>query len=274
MNHLDPLWLRSFLAIAHSGSVTAAARSVHRVQSAVSTHLRQLEGALGVRLVERSTRSLALTSEGRRLLPYAQRLLVLQDEARAAMKPQAEAGVLRVGISEYYVAPERLHELLSLLDGAAGGRRLELLWSGSQRLLALWRAGEMDLAVVAGAEPPSGAKLLRRDPLSWVCAPGFVLPSAGPAPLVLLGADCVVREIALEALARTGRPHALRLSCSGSTAAVAAMRAGWGAGCLNAAMIPADFVRLPWPSPGRLAFHLLSSAAAKQVAAALADWAR
>ena len=53
------------------------------MQSAVSTHLRQLEAALGTRLVERSTRSLALTAEGERFLPYAQRLLALQAEGAA-----------------------------------------------------------------------------------------------------------------------------------------------------------------------------------------------
>ena len=55
MNDLDPGWLRSFAAIAQTGSVTRAAERVHRTQSAVSTQLQQLEATVGARLVERST---------------------------------------------------------------------------------------------------------------------------------------------------------------------------------------------------------------------------
>ncbi|MFZ5543944.1 MAG: LysR family transcriptional regulator, partial [Pseudomonadota bacterium] len=179
MNHLDPAWLHSFVAIARGGSVTAAAREVHRVQSAVSTHLRQLEAALGVRLVERTTRWLALTAEGERFLPYAQRLLALQAEAQAALRPQAEPGVLRVGLSEYFF-PQRLQGLLALLDGLAQGRRLELLWATSAQLQRLWQAGEMDLAVLSAAQPPAGARVLRREPLSWVAAAALALPASAP----------------------------------------------------------------------------------------------
>ena len=50
MTDLDPLWLRSFVAIAGCASITRAAQQVHRTQSAVSTHLLQPEAGLGVRL--------------------------------------------------------------------------------------------------------------------------------------------------------------------------------------------------------------------------------
>ena len=55
MNDLDPLWLRSFVAIADCGSVTGAARRVHRTQSAVSAHLKQLESTLGTALATRTS---------------------------------------------------------------------------------------------------------------------------------------------------------------------------------------------------------------------------
>ena len=85
MNDLDPAWLRSFDAIARTGSVTRAAQQVHRTQSAVSTQLQQLEASVGARLVERTTRSLTLTEQGENFLPHARRLLALQDEARASV---------------------------------------------------------------------------------------------------------------------------------------------------------------------------------------------
>jgi len=278
MNDLDPGWLRSFVAIAQTGSVTRAAERVHRTQSAVSTQLQQLEATVGARLVERSTRALALTPEGERFLPHAQRLIELQAQAHAAVRGRAEPAVLRVGLSEYF-APQRLAELLALLRDAAPDARYELLWAGSAALERLWSAGEVDLAVITSAAPVAGAQLLRREPLAWVAAGSSAVAHRRPLPLVLLGPECPVRAIALAAIARLGRPHHVQLTCTGSQAAVAAIRAGWGLGCLNQSAIPADFDVLTrqeakhWPSPGRLPFYLLARPSARPLARALVDWA-
>jgi DNA-binding transcriptional LysR family regulator len=292
MNDLDPAWLRSFAAIARAGSVTRAAQQVHRTQSAVSTHLQNLEAAVGARLVERSTRALALTAQGLAFLPHAQALLRAQDEAHAAVRPAREAQTLRLGFSEYFM-PARLAELLGVLQGAlpqqaAGAVRLELLLASSAALQRHWAQGEADLVVVTAQAPPAGAKLLRREPLAWVAASGLALPPGQPVPLVLLGSECPVREIALAALARSGRAHRQQLLCTGSQAAIAAIRAGWGVGCLNQAALapgPASSAALDlevltrtdpkrWPSPGRLSFYLLARPSAQPLARALTAWAR
>ncbi len=278
MNDLDPLWLRSFTAIVQTGSITRAAQQVHRTQSAVSTHLQQLEATLGVQLVERSTRALALTVDGERFLPHAHKLLDWQDAARAVVQP-AEAGqVWRIGLSEYFL-PARLAELLALLRDSAPLARFELLWSSSAALQQLWVAGTLDLAVLTAAQPLPQARLLRREPLSWVIAAGQPMPTQASVPLVLLGPDCPVGQMALDALARTGRPHHLQLSCTGAHGAVAAIRAGWGVGCLNQSAIPADLQQLTrararlWPSPGRLSFYALARPGLQAVERALRAWA-
>lgn len=279
MTDLDPAWLRAFAAIARAGSITRAAQQVHRTQSAVSTQLQQLEAAVGARLVERSTRALALTAPGLAFLPHAQALLRAQDDAHAAVQPTRQAAVFRLGISEYFL-PDRLGELLGVLRTAAAPARLELLLGTSAPLLRHWAQNDADLVVVTASAPPAGARLLRREPLAWVAAPDLALPAGGPVPLVLLGHECPVREIALAALARLGRAHHLQLGCTGSQAAVAAIRAGWGVGCLNLSAITPDVAVLTrhdpkrWPSPGRLSFYLLARPAARQVAKALSDWAR
>ena len=278
MNDLDPLWLRSFVAIADFGTVTAAARQVFRTQSAVSTHLQQLEASLGVPLAVRSTRALALTAEGERFLPHARRLIALQAEARAAVQVGDAARPWRIGISEYFL-PGRLGELLDLLRQALPPARLELLWASSEALQGLWAASEVDLAVVTATSPLPGARLLRRELLSWVAPPGFALAADAPVPLVLLGPGCPVRQIALDALHRRGRAHHVQLSCAGSHGAVAALRAGWGVGCLNESAIPPDLARLAqahprhWPSPGRLSFYLHARPELQGAAATLAQWA-
>src|SRR5678815_4054741 len=79
--NLDIDLLRSFAAVADSGSFTAAAELVARTQSAVSVQIKRLEEILGHKVFERTSRSLALTPAGETLLGYARRMLELNDES-------------------------------------------------------------------------------------------------------------------------------------------------------------------------------------------------
>lgn len=68
---IDFLGIQAFLAIVESGSFQLAATQLHLSQTAVSHRMRKLEESLGVRLVARTTRGVALTDAGRALLPKA-----------------------------------------------------------------------------------------------------------------------------------------------------------------------------------------------------------
>jgi DNA-binding transcriptional LysR family regulator len=87
-----------FVAIAETGSISAAARQLGQAKSVVSERLAELERTLGTRLMQRTTRKLSLTSDGLSFLPRAQRLL---HEASQAIAEMAErrgslAGPLRL----------------------------------------------------------------------------------------------------------------------------------------------------------------------------------
>ncbi|GGL15545.1 LysR family transcriptional regulator [Planomonospora parontospora subsp. antibiotica] len=75
--------LRALAAIGDEGTITGAAAALHVGQPALSRTLEQLESRLGVRLVERTTRRLALTEAGRRLWEHAHRILDQLDAALA-----------------------------------------------------------------------------------------------------------------------------------------------------------------------------------------------
>lgn len=72
---IDTLGVQAFIAIAEHGGFLRAAESLHITQTALSRRLQNLEAFLGVRLVERSTRSVALTRTGAEFLPRARRLM-------------------------------------------------------------------------------------------------------------------------------------------------------------------------------------------------------
>jgi DNA-binding transcriptional LysR family regulator len=72
---IDTLGVQAFIAIAEHGSFQKAADAIHITQTALTRRLQNLEALLGVTLVERTTRSVALTSIGRDFLPQCRRLL-------------------------------------------------------------------------------------------------------------------------------------------------------------------------------------------------------
>ncbi len=81
--------LRALAAIGDHRSITAAARALHVTQPALSRTLEQLERRLGVRLVDRTTRHVALTGSGQRLWEHSHRILTQLDTALAeAAQPQ------------------------------------------------------------------------------------------------------------------------------------------------------------------------------------------
>lgn len=108
---------RTFIRIAETGSFSAVAREVGATQPAVSRQVAALEGHLGARLFQRSTRSLTLTEDGRDLLTHARLVVEAVEETEAAIgrRRTSPSGTVRLGcpgvFGRLYVAP-RLNRLL------------------------------------------------------------------------------------------------------------------------------------------------------------------
>ncbi|WP_326655225.1 MULTISPECIES: LysR family transcriptional regulator [unclassified Streptomyces] len=81
---MDPRLLRAFTAVADELHFTRAAARLYVAQQALSRDIRRLERELGAELFVRTTRRVTLTADGERLLPYARRVLLAQDELLAA----------------------------------------------------------------------------------------------------------------------------------------------------------------------------------------------
>src|SRR5262244_2760304 len=89
-----------FRAVVQAGGITRAAERLNRVQSNVTTRIRQLEQDLGVALFVRDGKRLRLAPAGHLLLDYADRLLLLADEARNAVQDTRPRGLFRLGAME------------------------------------------------------------------------------------------------------------------------------------------------------------------------------
>lgn len=153
---MDLAELEIFRAVAREGSVTRAAERLSRVQSNVTTRVRQLEDALGVSLFQRAGKRMLLTTEGETLLAYAERLLALAEEARQALRPGQPQGRLRIGTMES-TAASRLPEPLARFHRLWPAVALELTTGTSEALIERVLAQRLDGALVA--TPPAGERL-------------------------------------------------------------------------------------------------------------------
>lgn len=140
--------LRVFLTVVEAGGVTRAAQRLHRVQSNVTTRVKNLEDDLGVRLFVREGRRMQLSPAGKVLLGYADRMLALAEEARGVLRETQPRGVLRLGAMES-TAAVRLPAALSELQRRHRNLAVELHTGDPGATIAQVLAGTLDAALVA-----------------------------------------------------------------------------------------------------------------------------
>ena len=148
MNTLDLDALHIFRTVAEEGGITRAAAKLNRVQSNVTTRVKQLEEQLGTQLFQRHARKLTLSPEGTLLLAYAEELLRLSHEAQAAVRSGTPRGVFKIGTLES-TAASRLPPVLSKYHLAFPEVQMELVTGTSGALVARVLAFEIEAAFVA-----------------------------------------------------------------------------------------------------------------------------
>lgn len=241
MRSLDLDQLRSFVAVAEAGSISAGAGRVFRSQSAVSEQLQKLEAAAGAALLSRSRQGVGLTPAGRRLIGHARELLALGELALHEVRNEVRRTDARLAISDYFRSDE-IAGLLAQLGRRCPQLRLQVGIGQSAALAQGHAEGRYDLAVVLqvdGARARAPGVALRREALHWIAAPGLDLREQAELPLVLLPPDCGLHALALQRLRRHRSAHRVAHQASGVAGLQAALRAGLGVGCLNASAIGA-----------------------------------
>jgi DNA-binding transcriptional LysR family regulator len=144
--------LHIFRSVVEAGGVTRAAEKLNRVQSNVTTRVRQLESELGVDLFVREGKRLHVSPAGKLLLDYAERLIDLAREAREAVHDAKPRGLLRLGTGESTAAmrlPVPMNEYLSRYPEVT----LELRTGNARELARAVLAGELDAALASEPVP-------------------------------------------------------------------------------------------------------------------------
>src|SRR4051812_32666611 len=232
---MDLVDLATFEAVARSGSITRAAERLSTVQSNVTTRIQLLEQELGVPLFYRHSRGVLLTSAGQQLVPYAERIRQLVEEARSSLQDAAHpSGPLRVGSLET-TASLRLPPILTAYAAAHPHVDITLQTGTTAELVQAVLERQLEAALVAGpiAHPELLATPIVCEELVVVTAPSTehldaLLAETRAVKIAVLRRGCSYRERLEHLLAMRGRVVARVLELGTLDAIVGCVSANLG----------------------------------------------
>lgn len=169
---IDTLGVQAFIAIADHGGFQKAADALHVSQTALTRRLQHLEATLGVKLIERTTRSVALTTIGREFLPQAQRLVT---DLQTALAEILETGKARRGdVSIACVPTAGVHYLPRIIQEYSRhfpSNRIKILDHASSGVAdaVLRREAEFGINIAESRHPELTSVPLLRDQYALVC---------------------------------------------------------------------------------------------------------
>ncbi|KZE32463.1 LysR family transcriptional regulator [Crenobacter luteus] len=215
---IDPVLLKSFVAVLESGSFTRAGERVHLSQSTVSQQLKRLEEQLGCELIDRSGRYMVATEHGERLLGYARRLLGLMEETVEQLREAHAESEVRIGVPEDF-ASDALTPALAAFARAHPAIRLEVTSGLSNSLWRQFQAGDYDLVLVK--QRPGHAQGLAAwpEPLAWLDSLAEPTHARDPLPLVVFPPGGLYRDELIHSLESAGRRWRIAYT-SGSLASI------------------------------------------------------
>ncbi|MBI1323092.1 LysR family transcriptional regulator [bacterium] len=233
---VDTLQLRSFVAIAETGTFGQAAATVNRTQSALSLQIKKLEDQLGCELFDRSARRVVLTPQGEIFLGYAKRMIQLQWEAYSRLREPDVEGEIRFGTPEDF-ATHYLPRVLSSFRQHHPRVQLNVSCDLTLNLIDGFHRGDFDVILVKrDPQRVKGGTKVWREPLVWASADGYRIEE--PLSLVLSPQPCIYRARALAALDRAKRSWHISYISPSLAGTLAAVKAGLGITVLPEHMIP------------------------------------
>jgi DNA-binding transcriptional LysR family regulator len=255
---------RSFATIGHLASFTKAANVLHTTQPTLSAQITELEEALGVRLFDRSTRSVSLTQAGRELLPFVDKILADVTHVMTHAHDVAAKNIGRVVVAALPSVSSTLlpHAILRFSERYPG-ISVTLRDALAERIRRMIRDDEVDFGITSAAVSDAQLQFtpLAADHMVAVLPRGHVLARAKrldlvqllDAPLILMDRDSSVRRIVDQAYAALGRIPAPAYEPAFMATAIGMVRAGLGATLLPSSALEvalaSDLVVRPLDNP-------------------------
>src|SRR5690606_13870253 len=248
LNHPLPILdldvLRTFVAIAETGSFTAAANAVFRTPSAVSMQIKKLEEILRCSVFSRDARSVTLTTDGEILMGYARRMLAINREAVSKFVVPDVSGVVRLGSPDDYgerVLPGVLKRFAQSHPSVA----VDVVIDQSSTLRRRLAERELDITLFTTCRNiPAEAEILLTEPIVWGGAKGGCAHMKKPLPISVWEEGCAWRADAIEALGREGVEYRIAYMSAHTAGQRAAILADLAVAPLPRSFIGDDIVAL------------------------------
>jgi DNA-binding transcriptional LysR family regulator len=231
--------LTYFVTVAQKLNFSRAAEALHVAQPAISQQIKALEDELGVQLFDRMGKRVALTRAGEVLLPQAYQILAAVERAANEVRElgQLVRGSASLGAPptvSTHLLPARLTQFKTLYPGL----EVALREAGTQSLLAMIEAGQLDLAIVATEHLPPLVELVPFREEDYVLAVGLLHPLsrqrsvrladlAGEA-FILFPEGYKLREVTLTACRAAGFEPKVALDGGAMQSALEFVAAGLG----------------------------------------------
>lgn len=206
--------LNTFLEIAQKGSFSSAANSLGYAQSTVTTQIKQLEEELDCQLFDRLGKTIILTSQGERLIAYAEKMLQLEREIHLEISDEEEpTGVLKIGVSES-LCYNRVPEVLMKYKNDVPKIDIRLQFITHESFPEMLQKGELDLVYALNPLIEDNRLTLlykKKEELGFFVSPDYPLAlkkvkeiDLTDYPLLLTGHNCSFRHMLLEDLSKCG----------------------------------------------------------------------
>lgn len=241
--NLDLTALRSFVTVSDLGGVTRAAGALNLTQSAVSMQLKRLEESLGIDLLDRSNRTIALTATGEQLVGYARQMLALNDEVLARLTDSQFEGEITLGVPHDIVFPY-IPSVLQTFSANYPRMKVQLMSSYTGRLKQQFVNGECDIILTTETELPEGARHLSDVPLVWVGAKGGSAWKQRPLRLAY-EYNCSFRRPVQRALDRAGISWEMAVESHSTRSVEASVSADLAVHTMLAGSHPSYFEMIP-----------------------------
>lgn len=243
--------LHAFVTVARLGSFTRAAEEMHLTQAGLSLMVKEMEGQLGYRLFDRTTRSVWLTSAGQRFLPVVTRSISeINETAGRLARDEALARQSLTVAATTFVCGTILPTVLQILASSHPDIHIVVRDVERSKLQGMVASGEADLGVGILLKPVSGIHRKAIQELTLVCvSPAQGTPNAlkstrsthgstlrwaelRDTPLIGLPSDNGIQQLIDEQLSGIGRANEPRATYQNITTLMGMVEVGLGCAIL------------------------------------------
>jgi DNA-binding transcriptional LysR family regulator len=245
MNYIDLnlRQLQTFVTVSKLKSFTRAAQLLHLTQPALTKQIRQLEEILGVRLLDRNTRSVELTRIGKELIPVIEHLLLEMDAVIVRTK---QLGVKSRGVIRMAALPSicttLVPQTIARFKESFPGISVIMNDVLAQRLVRMVKAEEVDFGIgsLGGTDPEVRFSLITTDRVVVVFPAGSILERRKAVELkdlidlklILLDPESSVRKLVDQAFESIGKIPAPAYEATYLSTAAGMVKAGLGVALL------------------------------------------